>query len=39
MIAFWEAVQVCTLALFYGNLTLFGMLFFEITLVYLVIPN
>ena len=31
----WEVVQVCTLTLFYGNLILFGMLFFEITLVYL----
>ena len=31
----WEVVQVCTLTLFYGNLILFGMLFFKITLVYL----
>ena len=35
----WEAVQVRTLTLFYGNLILFDMSFFEITLVYLGIPN
>ena len=35
----WEVVQVCTLTLFYGNLILFGMLFFEITVVYLSIRD
>ena len=35
----WETVQVRTLTLLYGNLILFGMLFFEITLVYLDILN